>query len=67
MDEVITCTCGSQSWVIGTMGTRCAKCGVWLRRKEVQADISAINARLQRQQNPVGYKPRRDFFHKEQR
>ncbi len=31
MDEVITCpTCGGQTWVIGTSGTRCAKCDWWL-------------------------------------
>ena len=26
MDEVVTCRCGNQSWVIGTAGIRCSKC-----------------------------------------
>ena len=34
MDEVITCGCTSQKWVIGTSGVRCADCGFWLSPRE---------------------------------
>ncbi len=30
MDEVVTCRCGHQAWVLGTHGIRCNKCGLAL-------------------------------------
>ncbi|KKN83559.1 hypothetical protein LCGC14_0297980 [marine sediment metagenome] len=30
MDEVITCKCGNQAWVIGEMGARCSRCNYWI-------------------------------------
>ncbi len=49
MDEAITCKCRSQSWVVGTSGVRCAKCGWWLPRDIdalVRVDISEVNERI---------------------
>jgi hypothetical protein len=49
MDEVIVCKCGSHEWVIGTGGTRCAKC-VWFLPEEwvkVDIDIVEINKRIE--------------------
>ena len=43
MDKVITCYCGNQSWVIGMSGTRCNRCGSFLRPNSVIADIEEIN------------------------
>lgn len=48
MDEVITCICKNQAWVIGTSGTRCSKCGYWLNDGAVVANISETNERLER-------------------
>ena len=30
MDEVVTCKCGHQAWILGTHGIRCHKCGLAL-------------------------------------
>lgn len=46
MDQVITCTCGSQSWVIGYSGTRCCQCGKFLEAGSVTADVDAVNSSL---------------------
>ena len=46
MDEVITCPCGSQEWSIGTAGTRCAKCTLWLDPGQVVANVIEINKHL---------------------
>jgi hypothetical protein len=46
MDEVITCTCGNQSWVIGTSGVRCSKCRLFLATGSVVSNIQEINSRL---------------------
>jgi hypothetical protein len=44
---VITCICKNQSWVIGTSGTRCDKCGYWLNRDEIDTDVTKTNKRLE--------------------
>jgi len=44
VDEVVTCKCGCQAWVIGTSGTRCSKCGFWLGSL---LDVRWINAMIQ--------------------
>lgn len=46
MDEVITCHCGSQEWIIGTNGTRCAKCGHWLDANDIKVDVCLVNSKL---------------------
>jgi hypothetical protein len=48
MDEVITCICGNQSWVIGFTGTRCDKCGEKLGAGEVVVNITQVNERLRK-------------------
>lgn len=53
MDEVITCYCGCQSWIIGTSGTRCSARHHWLIGNVVSADVSSINKSLE--QIRVGY------------
>lgn len=46
MDEVITCVCGCQSWVIGNAGTRCSKCGYRLDVDDIVAKVGMINDKL---------------------
>ncbi len=46
MDEVITCVCGNQSWVIGTIETRCSKCKNVLLPGEVAAEVIEVNKRF---------------------
>ena len=46
MDKVITCKCGSQEWVIGESGTRCAKCTYWLDAGCVVANVDEINEHI---------------------
>jgi hypothetical protein len=50
MDEVITCRCGCQSWVIGNAGIRCPKCNYYLppgKYVEVLESIYTINRQIQ--------------------
>lgn len=52
MDEVITCKCGYQQWVIGTSGLRCTNCGYWVDDdivKNIRLDISKINEWIKEQ------------------
>lgn len=45
MDEVITCNCGGQMWVIGTSGIRCGKCDYWLPKEcNLNQAISYVNS-----------------------
>ena len=47
MDEVLTCKCGNQNWVIGTTGIRCGKCGFFLDKEDIEIpDIHFINNKL---------------------
>ena len=48
MDEVITCNCGNQSWIIGTSGTRCSRCGYKLDHNWILQNLSIaeINDRI---------------------
>lgn len=32
MDEVITCKCGNQRWIIGEQGVRCSECYYYLMK-----------------------------------
>ena len=57
MDEVITCRCGCQAWYIGTSGTRCCKCGFWLERGAVLADVTKVNNAIT--PKPYVHRPRR--------
>lgn len=46
MDEVITCKCGNQAWVIGSY-VRCSKCGYSpIGGIKLSQDVSAINAAI---------------------
>jgi hypothetical protein len=46
MDEVITCKCGCQAWVVGTSGTRCNQCGFELWPGSLHTDVRIINVRI---------------------
>ena len=48
MDEAITCACGSQSWVIGTAGTRCLRCHRELTPGLVIAKVREANMKIER-------------------
>ncbi len=46
MDEVITCQCGGQYWVLGTSGTRCSQCCGWLAKEAVRYDVRTVNEQI---------------------
>ena len=43
MDEVVTCNCGNQDWVIGMSGVRCSRCCRWLKKGLVVVDVDEVN------------------------
>ncbi len=47
MDEVITCGCANQTWVIGVNGVRCSQCEHWLPLDAVTADVVELNAGME--------------------
>lgn len=47
MDEVITCKCGNQAWVLGVSGVRCSKCGYWLSSNmKITYDVIYANEKI---------------------
>jgi len=46
MDECVTCHCGNQSWVIGTSGIRCSKCGQSIDGAALNITIDEANERV---------------------
>jgi hypothetical protein len=57
MDEVVTCMCGCQSWVIGKSGIRCSKCSHWIYGLEINMDITKLNKEIELQKIQIKHIP----------